>query len=91
VATDLETITVRPDSDIARLLEQAAETPAIIEARGVRYRVMREDDDPFAHYDPQRAKAALDRAFGSLTGVDTDALLAELREHRAQDSVGRPD
>jgi hypothetical protein len=68
------TISVEPDGELARILQRAAETPVLIETRGARYRVTREDDD----------------AFGSLTGVDVDSLLAELREQRAQDSKGRP-
>jgi hypothetical protein len=55
------TISVEPDGELARLLQRAAETPVFIETRGARYRVTREDDD----------------AFGRLTGVDVDSLLAE--------------
>jgi hypothetical protein len=41
MTTAPKTITVQPDSDVARLLEQAAETPVVIETRGARYRVTR--------------------------------------------------
>ena len=37
-----KTIAVQPDSEVARLLEQAAATPVVIETRGARYRVTRE-------------------------------------------------
>ena len=58
------------------------------DARG--FDLAREVSDPFANYDPERARAALDRVFGILRGVDKEALKAELREQRAQDSRGRP-
>ncbi|HEY7033531.1 MAG TPA: hypothetical protein VH482_19500 [Thermomicrobiales bacterium] len=86
----LKTITVDPDSEVARVLAQAAEAPILIETRGARFRIVREDEDPFANYDPERARAAAERAFGTLKGVDVEKLLAELKEQRAQDSQGRP-
>jgi len=67
-----KTITVEPDSEVARVLELATEAPILIETRGARYRVVREGEDPFATYDPERARAALDRVFGTLKGIDVD-------------------
>ena len=90
MVTALKTITVEPDSEVAHVLEQAAAAPILIETKGTRYRVVREKDDPFANYDPERAKAALDRVFGTLKGIDVDEFLAEIKEQRAQDSHGRP-
>jgi hypothetical protein len=46
--------------------------------------------DPWADYDPDRVRAALHRARGSLAGLDVETFLAELREAREQDSSGRP-
>jgi hypothetical protein len=37
-----KTITVQPDSEVARLLDQAAERPVVIETGGARYRVSRD-------------------------------------------------
>ena len=90
MTTPVKTITVEPDGEVARVLEQATEMPIVIETRGARFRVVREGEDPFANYDPERARAAAERAFGTLKGVDVDELLAELKEQRAQDSQGRP-
>jgi hypothetical protein len=86
----LKTITVEPDSEVAQVLEHANEAPILIETRGARFRVVREGDDPFANYDPERARAAAHRAFGSLKGINIEEFLAELKEERAQDSQGRP-
>ena len=54
MATDVKTIRVPADSETARLVRRAAEEPLLIESDGVRYRVTREGDDPFANYDPER-------------------------------------
>jgi hypothetical protein len=86
----LKTIMVGPDSDIAQVLTHAMDEPILIDTRRARFRVVREDDDPFANYDPERVRAALKGMAGTLIGVDVEELLAELREQRAQDSQGRP-
>ena len=86
----LRTITVEPDSEVAQVLEQAKEAPILIETQGTRFRVIRDGDDLFANYDPERARAAADRMFGTLKGIDVEKFLAELKEERAQDSQGRP-
>jgi hypothetical protein len=90
MTTTPKTITVDPDGEVARVLAQAIDAPILIDTRGARFRVVREGDDPFANYDPERAKAALDQVFGTLKGVDVEKLLTELEEQRAQDSQGRP-
>jgi hypothetical protein len=82
------TITVDPDSELARVLDAADARPVVLDSRGVRYRV--EPEDVFARYDPRQALAALRRGRGALKGVDTDKLLADLAEQREQDSVDRP-
>jgi hypothetical protein len=90
MGTETKTIVVEPDSEIGRLLKQADEQPLLVQKNGVRYRVSREVDDPFANYDPERALEALRKSAGALKGVDIEKLKAELREQRGQDSVGRP-
>jgi hypothetical protein len=86
----MKTIAVEPDSELDRLLESLHEETVLLVRSGVRYRLAREDEDPFANYDPKRVRAALDRAFGTLKGVNVPELLEELRAQREQDSVGRP-
>ena len=85
-----KTVIVRPGGEVGKLLKQADVEPVVVEQDGVRYRVTREPDDLFADYDPKAARAALNRVFGLLKGVDTEALKAELRAQREQDSLGRP-
>lgn len=99
-------IHVDPESETGKLLAQARERPLRLVSGGASYRVeavagqeeppvveaVAEREDPFANYDPERAKAAW-RAFAEakvFEGVDTEALKAELREMRGQDTPGRP-
>ncbi|HEY7033533.1 MAG TPA: hypothetical protein VH482_19510 [Thermomicrobiales bacterium] len=90
MAIALKTAMVEPDGEVARVLTYALDEPILIDTRRARFRVVREDDDPFANYDPEQVRAALEGLAGSLRGVDVDVLLAEPREQRSQDSQGRP-
>ena len=83
-------VVVDPEGEVATLLERATDAPLVVELNGRRYRVSRDPDDLFADYDPQRAEQAFARVFGILKGVDREALKAELRAQRDQDSSGRP-
>ena len=94
--TPLQPYKVNPDSELARRLNEADWQPVILENAGVRYRVMREAgemptaDDPWAHYDAEKVRAAIRASAGTLKGVNRDELLADLRAQRGQDSHGRP-
>lgn len=90
MATAQKTITVQPGSELAGILEQAAEGPLVLEKNGTRFRLTREPEDLFANYDPERTRAALERSRGALQGVDVEELKRDLREQREQDSIGRP-
>ncbi len=89
---------LNPDEELTRVLNRAdaARQPVILETPGARYRVVREGDepnvteDPWAHYDPEKARAALHASAGMLKGIDVEEFPAELREQRGQDSTGRP-
>ena len=75
-------IPIPPDSELARLLDEAATGNVVLENAGKRFRVVPERDDPFAGYDPEQVRKALDRSFGSLKGLDVGAFLKEVREQR---------
>ncbi len=87
---------VNPDSELAQWLNQVGRQPIIIENAGVRFRVVREvdkrqlADDPWENYDPEKMLRAIEISAGALDGVDTEALLQEIYEARAQDTPGRP-
>jgi len=84
------TIPIDPDREFAQLLKRATEEPALLDIDGTRFRVESEEPELIANYDPERVRAALERAAGSLKGVDIPKLLEELRALRDQDSIGRP-
>lgn len=82
--------TVRPDSETARLLREAAASvaPIQVDTGEAVYRVnATEMKQP---YDPERMIRAIHASAGALKDVDTDALLRTLREERTQNSTGRP-
>ena len=90
VQSATKTIRIDPDSEFARLLKRAAEESALLDVDGTRFRVESEEPDPSANHDPERVRAAIKRMTGAWKGIDAEALIAELRAQRDQDSTGRP-
>src|SRR5690348_11117062 len=80
------TITLEPDSDLARALADA-DVAVILECDGVRYTVSREN--VFARYDAQAALHGLRQSRGALAGVNMEELLTDLDEQRSQDPSHR--
>lgn len=64
---ELRTITVDPESELGRALEQSEDSPLILVRNGARFRVTRDPDDPWANYDPEKVRAALRKFAGMLT------------------------
>ena len=87
-----KTIEVTPGSELDLLLEEANGAPLVFVKNGVRYRVERDDaaDYIWANYDPERVRQALRESAGAFASIDTEALKADIREQRGQDSHGRP-
>jgi hypothetical protein len=84
-------IHVAPGGELAEIVDLSEETPVVLERNGRRFRLVREAaPDPLAGYDPERTLRAFERAAGILKGIDAEALKAEIREQRQQDSIGRP-
>jgi hypothetical protein len=85
--------------DFARTLERVfdemaeQQQPVIVERGGRLYRVepagMHLSEDPWAKYDPDEARRALEASIGALAGVDTEQLKADIKAERGQDSPGR--
>jgi hypothetical protein len=94
------TIRVDPDSELARIVEQAAERPIRLRLGDAVFRLEREDrpDRPDADpstsvwdgYDPEAARAGILAAAGGWRGlVDGEELKAYIRERRK--TKNRPD
>ncbi|MDQ2787074.1 MAG: hypothetical protein M3Y58_18955, partial [Chloroflexota bacterium] len=60
-------ITLHPDDELAKRLEEAAGQPVVIAHNGVRYRI--ESEDPCAFYDPEKMRAAIHASAGAWQGV----------------------
>jgi hypothetical protein len=87
MAHDSQIIHLADDSDLARLLEQIETIPIRLETNGVVYRLTREDD-PWAGYDPEKLRAAVQAASGMLTPEQGEALKTYV--YKARKDGSRP-
>lgn len=84
-------ISVAPDSELGRLLEEVGVAPVILEKNGEHFTLVREDArDVWAKYDPEKVRETLRQSTGILAGVDRESLLSDISAAREQDSSGRP-
>jgi hypothetical protein len=90
MATLTKTIRVLPGSELARLLDEAAKGPLVLEKDGVRYRLDREEVDVWARYDPAVTLEGIRAAGGSWRGVNAEALKAALY-HAREEGTRPPD
>lgn len=87
MAHEPDTIHITDDSELARLLEHVDATPLRLEKNGVVYRVTREED-LWAGYDPEKVRAAVKAAAGTLTLEEGEALKAYI--YKAREEGSRP-
>ena len=86
---ELRKITVSPGGELAALLEEANDTPLLLEKDGRLYRLAIEElTDIWSTYDPEHVRKAVARTAGSWNDIDTDELIAAL--YRARDEGSRP-
>lgn len=90
MASELKILHVEPGSEIARLLDGAAESPLVLETAGVHYRIVRIDvgDDMWIEYDPEAVRAAVRETTGSWRDIDAEELKAHI--YRAREEGSRP-
>lgn len=87
-------ITISPESETGKLLQDAGETPTVFVVNGSRYRVLREPEpaskvDLWEGYDPQRAIDGMRAAAGSWAHIDAEALIADIYRWREEGSRER--
>lgn len=89
----VKTIAISADSETARLLQEAVETPAIFVVNGARYRVLREpvspnaaNDDIWEDYDPQRAIDGMLAAAGSISEEEGERWIENIYRWRREGS-----
>lgn len=90
MAAEPKLIPIEPDSELEHLLDAAVAGSIVLVRGDERFRVIREKTSGLPAMDPERVRKAFERSVGILKGIDAEALKAEIREQRKQDSLGRP-
>jgi hypothetical protein len=82
------TIHLDPDSELARALANADDTPVLLANNGTRFRVVRVDDDPWADYDPEKVRAGLRKFAGMISPEEADRIKEQI--YRGREEGTRP-
>lgn len=86
------TITIDPDSELGRALDEAEGEPVVLVRGAARFRVTRDPDDPWADYDPEAVLDGLREIAGTLSpeeGERMKELIYRGREERTR-PIDRP-
>ncbi len=81
-------IHVTPETKLGDLLDEAESVPVRLERGGVIYRLSREENDPWAAYDPERLRATMCQYAGILTPTEGDRLREQI--YHAREAGTRP-
>jgi len=68
------TITIDPDSELGRALDQTAGEPIVLQRNGTRFRVTLDADDPWANYDPESVLEGLHEIAGTLSAEEGERM-----------------
>ena len=82
------TIHLDPESELARILAAAEETPVVLDSNGVRFRVIRADEDLWADYDPEAVLEGLREIAGTLSVEEGERMKALI--YRGREEGTRP-
>jgi hypothetical protein len=78
------TITIDPDSELGRALDERGDEPVVLVRGTSRFRVTRDPDDPWAHYDPAKLRASLQKVADLFTPEDGDRIIATIYRGREE-------
>lgn len=81
-------ITIDPDSELGRALEETADEPVVLLRGTTRFRVTRDPDDPWANYDPAKVRAGLKKVAGLLSPEEGDRIIEAI--YRGREEGTRP-
>jgi hypothetical protein len=81
------TITVDPDSELGRLLDEASKMPLILEKDGTRYLLSREEES-WPTISNEEYQRILDETIGTLSEEEAEHMLATI--YRAREEGSRP-
>jgi hypothetical protein len=82
------TITIDPDSELGRALDQTAGEPIVLLRNGTRFRVTLDADDPWANYDPESVLEGLHEIAGTLSPEEGERMKELI--HRGREEGTRP-
>lgn len=82
------TVTIDPDSELGRALDETAGEAVVLLRGSARFRVTPETDDPWAQYDPAKLRAGLKKVAGLLSPEDGDRLIETI--YRSREGGTRP-
>lgn len=77
-------ITIDPDSELGRALDEAPEAPVVLEKNGVRYSVSRENSGARPDMSEEQYRTVLDETLGSWSDIDADTLIADIYRWREE-------
>lgn len=80
MVNSLKPIKIRAYSDWARILDDAADKPVLLERHGIVFRITRQDAENDICYEPdaERVHEALDAAAGSWADLDVDQVIEHI-------------
>ena len=88
------TITIDPDSELGRALDESGDEPVVLVQGATRFLVIRQsidsraEDDPWANYDPEKVREGLRKVAGLLTPDEGERMKEMI--YRARDEGTRP-
>ena len=88
MASEPKTVEVAPGSELDRWLDEAERTPLRLVRNGVSFRLAREEEDPWAGYDPEVAIAGMRAVAGTWSVSDAETLKEYI--YRAREEGSRP-
>jgi len=81
-------IAIDPDSELGRALDETADGSVVLLRGRTRFRVTREADAPWAHYDPAKLRAGLKNAASLLSPEEGDRIIETI--YRGREEGTRP-
>lgn len=88
MTTPARTITISADSELARALDSAEAEPVVVLYGGNRFRIVRENDDPWANYNPAKLRAGLKKVAGLLSPEEGERIVESI--YRGREEGTRP-
>ena len=86
------TITIDPDSELGRALDERGDDPVVLVRGTSRFRVTRDPADPWTSYDAAKLREGLRKVAGLLTPEDGDRIIETIYRGREEGTrpLGRP-